>query len=163
MPVRTSGSLAKPFREAPHAPGWIVNVHWKNRDECEGSTTLSGRWGTEDDNSFTQQTTGGGGGGRAYWRVEWNAFFAGAWNNTAACHVTYAIDSTATIAGSSETENFTDSGLLLPGQSFIVGIIRGGWRDIYLAELPSLDREFTYGFGEYRLLDVRLITTTFDP
>jgi hypothetical protein len=161
------GSLAKPYVENPYA-GRITKVHWRKKDTvpCEGTVNLSGKWGTLDDNSFVNETTSASASGvlpLSYWRQEFNGFFAGASNNTRACNIDYIIASSATIAGTNETEENLDIGTLRPGQSFIVGIVRAGWLDVFAPSLPSQDRIFTYGFGEHRLLEVTLFTRTYDP
>lgn len=158
------GSVDNPFNEAF---GRIIEVHWKTSDTlpCGGETTMSGRWGTLEDNSFVQETTSvvSSGVPISHWQMEFNGFFAGANNTSATCLVDYAISTTATLAGSTDTEENTYSGTLSPGQSIIVGIVRSGFQDDYAATLPSFDHVVLYGFGEYRLMEITLSTTTYDP
>jgi hypothetical protein len=159
------GSVDNPFNEAF---GRIIEVHWKTEDTlpCDGTSSISGRWGTLEDNTFVQETTPAvitGSPRAGHWQMEFNGFFAGAINDTVACYVDYVISTTATLAGTTDTEENTYSGTLAPGQSIIVGIVRSGWQDIYAADFPSFDHVVLYGFGEYRLLEVTQFTESYDP
>src|SRR4051812_35918862 len=121
------GNLATPYVENPFA-GWIFNVHWKNRSaECIGETTVTGFWGTNNDNLHEEGISGGGGGGLVYLLFDSHGFFGGVWNTTAACNTLYTIASEATLAGTDDTETNLVSGVLTPGQSFIVGITEPGY------------------------------------